>query len=95
LEAGQGRRLLHRVKGLEFDAVVIAGYVGAERYADMFAGAAVRDTCLASRILEASFRTETPKMFAALLLLVATGVMVFLVLNVLSRKLLVHQSNFE
>lgn len=28
---------MHRVKGLEFDAVVIAGYQGAERYADMFA----------------------------------------------------------
>ena len=63
--------------------------------AEMVAGAAGRDTGLASRILEASFRTETPKMFAALLLLVVTGVMVFLILNVLSRKLLVHQPNFE
>ena len=61
----------------------------------MVAGAAGRDTGLASRILEASFRTETPKMFAALLLLGATGVMVFLILNFLSRKLLGHQSNFE
>jgi NitT/TauT family transport system permease protein len=50
--------------------------------AEMVAGAAGRDTGLASRILEASFRTETPKMFAALLLLVVTGVMVFLILNV-------------
>lgn len=63
--------------------------------AEMVAGAAGRDTGLASRILEASFRTETPKMFAALLLLVVTGVMVFLILNVLSRKLLVHQPSFE
>jgi NitT/TauT family transport system permease protein len=63
--------------------------------AEMVAGAAGRDTGLASRILEASFRTETPKMFAALLLLVATGVMVFLILNFLSRKLLVQQSSFE
>jgi NitT/TauT family transport system permease protein len=63
--------------------------------AEMVAGAAGRDTGLASRILEASFRTETPKMFAALLLLVATGVMVFLILNVLSRKLLAQQSSFE
>jgi NitT/TauT family transport system permease protein len=61
----------------------------------MVAGAAGRDTGLASRILEASFRTETPKMFAALLLLVATGVMVFLILNFLSRKLLVQQPSFE
>lgn len=29
---------MHRVKGLEFDAVVIAGYQGTECYADMFAG---------------------------------------------------------
>jgi NitT/TauT family transport system permease protein len=56
--------------------------------AEMVAGAAGRDTGLASRILEASFRTETPKMFAALLLLVVTGVMIFLILNILSRKLL-------
>ena len=63
--------------------------------AEMVAGAAGRDTGLASRILEASFRTETPKMFAALLLLVATGVMVFLILNFLSRKLLVQQTSFE
>ncbi|MEI8399248.1 MAG: ABC transporter permease subunit, partial [Alcaligenaceae bacterium] len=63
--------------------------------AEMVAGAAGRDTGLASRILEASFRTETPKMFAALLLLVATGVIVFLILNFLSRKLLVQHSSFE
>lgn len=28
---------MHRVKGLEFDAVVLAGYRGAQRYAEMFA----------------------------------------------------------
>ena len=28
---------MHRVKGLEFDAVLIAGYRGARRYADIFA----------------------------------------------------------
>jgi superfamily I DNA/RNA helicase len=28
---------MHRVKGLEFDAVLIAGYRGAQRYAEMFA----------------------------------------------------------
>jgi NitT/TauT family transport system permease protein len=43
--------------------------------AEMVAGAAGRETGLASRILEASFRTETPKMFAALTLLVLTGVL--------------------
>lgn len=56
--------------------------------AEMVAGAAGRETGLASRILEASFRTETPKMFAALLLLVLTGVLIFWSFNVLSRVLL-------
>jgi len=56
--------------------------------AEMVAGAAGRETGLASRILEASFRTETPKMFAALLLLVVTGVLIFWGFNLLSRWLL-------
>jgi NitT/TauT family transport system permease protein len=56
--------------------------------AEMVAGAAGRETGLASRILEASFRTETPKMFAALTLLVATGVLIFWFFNALSRWLL-------
>ena len=56
--------------------------------AEMVAGAAGRETGLASRILEASFRTETPKMFAALALLVATGVGIFWAANALSRALL-------
>jgi len=56
--------------------------------AEMVAGAAGRETGLASRILEASFRTETPKMFAALLLLVVTGVAIHWAFNALSRALL-------
>ncbi len=56
--------------------------------AEMVAGAAGRETGLASRILEASFRTETPKMFAALLLLVLTGLMIHAAANLLSRHLL-------
>lgn len=56
--------------------------------AEMVAGAAGRETGLASRILEASFRTETPKMFAALALLVATGVMIFAAMGALSRAVL-------
>jgi NitT/TauT family transport system permease protein len=56
--------------------------------AEMVAGAAGRETGLASRILEASFRTETPKMFAALTLLVLTGVVIFLAFNGLSQRLL-------
>ncbi len=56
--------------------------------AEMVAGAAGRETGLASRILEASFRTETPKMFAALVLLVLTGLMIHVASNILSRRLL-------
>ena len=56
--------------------------------AEMVAGAAGRETGLASRILEASFRTETPKMFAALTLLVFTGVLIFALFNALSRAVL-------
>jgi NitT/TauT family transport system permease protein len=56
--------------------------------AEMVAGAAGRETGLASRILEASFRTETPKMFAALALLVLTGVLIFWTFDALSRALL-------
>ena len=53
--------------------------------AEMVAGAAGRETGLASRILEASFRTETPKMFAALTLLVLTGVLIYLLTHGLSQ----------
>jgi NitT/TauT family transport system permease protein len=56
--------------------------------AEMVACAAGRETGLASRILEASFRTETPKMFAALTLLVLTGLLIYLGFNLLSRRLL-------
>lgn len=61
--------------------------------AEMVAGAAGRETGLASRILEASFRTETPKMFASLVLLVLTGVMIFWAFNVLSQRLLAPWSD--
>lgn len=63
--------------------------------AEMVAGAAGRETGLASRILEASFRTETPKMFAALLLLVATGLMIYGASNALSRRLLARWHALE
>lgn len=56
--------------------------------AEMVAGVAGRETGLASRILEASFRTETPKMFAALMLLMTTGVLIFWSFEALSRRLL-------
>lgn len=56
--------------------------------AEMVAGAAGHETGLASRILEASFRNETPKMFAALVLLVLTGVSIFWLFDALSRRVL-------
>ena len=56
--------------------------------AEFTAGAAGRETGLASRILEASFRTEVPKMFAALLLVSLTGIAIFLLFNALGRVLL-------
>lgn len=63
--------------------------------AEMVAGAAGRETGLASRILEASFRTETPKMFAALSLLIATGVLIFWGFGALSRALLRHHQGAD
>ncbi len=56
--------------------------------AEFTAGAAGKQTGLASRILEASFRTEIPKMFAALVLVSLTGVMIFLIFNLLSKLVL-------
>ncbi|MGE0796797.1 MAG: ABC transporter permease [Lautropia sp.] len=56
--------------------------------AEFTAGAAGRETGLASRILEASFRTEIPKMFAALALVSATGIAIFALFGALSRRLL-------
>lgn len=55
---------------------------------EFVAGAAGRDTGLASRILESAFRTEIPKMFAALTLVAATGVALYLLTGALSRVLL-------
>ncbi|MDO9023140.1 ABC transporter permease [Zwartia sp.] len=63
--------------------------------AEMVAGAAGRNTGLASRILEASFRTETPKMFAALMLLVLTGVLIFMLFTALSHVLLASWHSAE
>ena len=56
--------------------------------AEFTAGAAGRNTGLASRILEAAFRTEIPKMFAALLLVSLTGVAIYLLFALLSRLVL-------
>jgi NitT/TauT family transport system permease protein len=56
--------------------------------AEFAAGAAGRETGLASRILEASFRTDIPRMYAALVLVALTGIAIFLLFNLLSRTLL-------
>jgi NitT/TauT family transport system permease protein len=56
--------------------------------AEFTAGAAGKQTGLASRILEASFRTEIPQMFAALVLVSLTGVMIFLLFNLLAKLVL-------
>jgi NitT/TauT family transport system permease protein len=56
--------------------------------AEFAAGAAGRETGLASRILEASFRTDIPRMYAALLLVALTGVAIFMLFNLLSKWLL-------
>lgn len=56
--------------------------------AEFTAGAAGRNTGLASRILEAAFRTEIPKMFAALLLVSLTGVAIYLLFALLSMVVL-------
>ena len=56
--------------------------------AEFTAGAAGKETGLASRILEASFRTEIPKMFAALVLVSLTGIMIYLAFTLLARLVL-------
>ncbi|TAK83123.1 MAG: ABC transporter permease [Aquabacterium sp.] len=56
--------------------------------AEFTAGAAGRESGLASRILEASFRTEIPKMFAALLLVSLTGLLLYGLFEWLTRRLL-------
>jgi NitT/TauT family transport system permease protein len=63
--------------------------------AEFTAGAAGRETGLASRILEASFRTEVPKMFAALVLVSLTGVVIFVGFGLLSKLLLGHWHESE
>lgn len=63
--------------------------------AEMVAGVAGRETGLASRILEASYRSETPKMFAALVLLTVTGVAVFSLFNILTRRLIGRWHSLE
>lgn len=63
--------------------------------AEFTAGTAGRETGLASRILESSFRTEIPMMFAALLLVSLLGILIFVVFAALSRLVLGHWHESE
>jgi NitT/TauT family transport system permease protein len=58
--------------------------------AEFVAGTGGAETGLASRILEAGYRLEIPRLFAALLLLSFTGIMIFAVLSWISQRLLAH-----
>lgn len=56
--------------------------------AEFTAGAAGSGTGLAYRILESSYRLNIPRMFAALLLVSATGILIYIVLSVVSHLML-------
>jgi len=58
--------------------------------AEFVAGTGGAETGLAFRILEAGYRLEIPRLFAALFLLSATGITIYLVIDFLSRLLLRH-----
>lgn len=63
--------------------------------AEFVAGAAGQSTGLASRIIESSFRSEIPRMFAALFLVSALGIAIFLATSWLSRRVLGHWHESE
>jgi NitT/TauT family transport system permease protein len=56
--------------------------------AEFVAGTGGANTGLAYRILEAGYRLQIPRMFAALLLISLTGILIFLALSLLSHLLL-------
>jgi NitT/TauT family transport system permease protein len=58
--------------------------------AEFVAGTGGAETGLAFRILEAGYRLAIPRLFAALFLLSATGIVIYIVLDTLSRLLLRH-----
>jgi len=58
--------------------------------AEFVAGTGGNETGLAFRILEAGYRLAIPRLFAALLLLSLTGILIYLALDFLSRLLLRH-----
>jgi NitT/TauT family transport system permease protein len=56
--------------------------------AEFVAGSGGAETGLAYRILEAGYRLAIPRLFAALFLLSVTGILIYLVLDFISRRLL-------
>ncbi|MEJ8473167.1 ABC transporter permease [Roseibium algae] len=56
--------------------------------AEFVAGSAGSGSGLANQILEASYRLNIPRMFAAVILISATGIAIFLVMNLVSHLLL-------
>jgi NitT/TauT family transport system permease protein len=56
--------------------------------AEFVAGTGGAETGLAYRILEAGYRLAIPRLFAALFLLSVTGIVIYLVLDAISRRLL-------
>jgi NitT/TauT family transport system permease protein len=58
--------------------------------AEFVAGTGGAETGLAFRILEAGYRLAIPRLFAALFLLSLTGIVIYLVLDAVSRVLLRH-----
>lgn len=58
--------------------------------AEFVAGTGGAETGLAFRILEAGYRLAIPRMFAALFLLSLTGIAIYLLLDLVSRRVLRH-----
>jgi len=56
--------------------------------AEFVAGATGQSSGLASRIIEAGYRLNAPRLFAALLLISLTGILIFLVLSLISHLIL-------
>ncbi|TPL54832.1 ABC transporter permease [Mesorhizobium sp. B2-4-6] len=65
--------------------------------AEFVAGAQGQSSGLASRIIEAGYRLNAPRLFAALILISLTGILIFLVLSLVSHLILRrwHESALE
>ena len=63
--------------------------------AEFVAGTGGAETGLAFRILESGYRLQIPRMFAALVLISATGIAIYLALSLLTRVVLRHWHDSE